>query len=330
MNRSTMDALRRASVPGLLAACALVLAACGTQVAPGGSGGSGSPSGTASPRASVDSLDAAKAAWAASAASTGEYQLTITQQCFCAGATLTVSVKGGKVVDETATTPDGSTAIPPGVLEGFPRTVEDLHGVIAGASDAFSSTVTYDRLGVPLRIFIDPIENAIDDENGYTVTFASGSESREPVAGSGTWTQRDLPAGTSFPSDLPGQGAAQAVVVRSGGAATLYLGLWGSGSCPQVPTTLSFADATPGSERMGPLIRAYVDVDDTTPADVACTADYGPTVYAAEIPAAVADQLAQPESHLVSESASLLLVIEAVSGSEGSTRASSYAVDAAL
>lgn len=330
MNRSTVDVLRRASLPGLLAAGALVLAACGTQVAPGGSGGSGSPSGSATPRASVDSLDAARAAWAASSASAGEYQLTITQQCFCAGVTLTVSVMDGAVVDETATTPDGSGTVPKAVLVGLPRTVEDLHGVIAGAADAFSTTVTYDRLGVPLRIFIDPIENAIDDENGYSVTFTSGSESRDPVAGSGTWTQKDLPAGTSFPSDLPGQGGAQAVVVRSGGAATLYLGLWGSGSCPQVPTTLSFADATPGSERMGPLIRAYVDVDDTTPDGQACTADYGPTVYAAAIPAAVADQLAQPDSHLVSETASLLLVVEAVSGGGGGTRTSSYAVDAAL
>jgi hypothetical protein len=329
MNRSPMSALRRAALPGLLAAGALVLAACGTQTAPGGSGGSGTPSGPPSPQV-VDSLDSARAAWAASSASSGEYQLTITQQCFCPGIVLTVSVEDGKVVDESATTPDGSGTVPKAALEGLPRTVEDLHGVIAGAKDAFSSTVTYDRLGVPLRIFIDPIENAIDDEQGYAVSFTSGSESREPVAGSGTWAPNDLPAGASFPSDFPGQGAAQAVVVRSDGTATLYLGLWGSSSCPQVPTTLTFAEPTPGSERMGPMIRAYVDVDDTTPADVACTADYGPTVYAAEIPAAVADQLARPDSTTVGDGASLLLVVEAVSGSAGATRTSSYAVDAAL
>jgi hypothetical protein len=311
----------------LLAAAALVLAACGTETAPGGSG---DPSGTASPRTPVDSLDAAKTAWAASAASAGEYQLTITQQCFCPGITLTVSVKDGKVVDETATTSDGSGVVAPAMLEGFARTVEDLHGVIEGASDAFSSTVAYDRLGVPLRIFIDPIENAIDDEQGYSVTFSSGSESRDPAAGSGTWAPKDLPAGTAFPSDLPGQGSAQAVVVRSGDAATLYLGLWGSGSCPQVPTTLTFTDATEGSVRQGPLIRAYVDVDDTTPVDQACTEDYGPTVYAAELPAEVADQLATPGSTAMGEGASLQLVVEAVSGTAGSTRVSSYAVDAAL
>lgn len=120
------------------------------------------------------------------------------------------------------------------------------------------------------------------------------------------------------------------MVVRSGGTATLYLGLWGSGSCPQVPTTLSFGEASEGSVRSAPLIRAYVDVDDTTPADVACTADYGPTVYAAEIPAAVADQLARPDGTTVGDGASLLLVVEAVSGGVGGTRTSSYAVDAAL
>ena len=331
MTRSPMLALRRAALPGLVAASALVLAACGTQTAPGGSGSPGGGSGSPTAPAAVDSLDAARAAWSASALRTGEYQLTITQQCFCQGATLTTTVKAGKVVDETATTPDGTGTPAPAVLETFPRTVDDLHRVIADASDAYSTTVTYDRRGVPLRIFIDPIENAIDDENGYTVTF-SGAEEREPAAGSGTWTQADLPAGAAFPIDFPGpgQGPAQAVLVRSGSTTTLYLGLWGSGSCPQVPTTLAFGEATEPTQRMGGVIRADVDVDDTTPADLACTADFGPTVYRADIPADVAEQLAQPDATTLASGATLLLVVDAVSGSPGSTRTQSYAVDVAL
>lgn len=329
MTRSPLIALRRAALPGLVAASALVLAACGTQTAPGGSG---SPTpGSPTARAAVDSLDAARAAWTASGVRTGDYQLTITQQCFCQGVVMTTTVSGGKVVDETATTPDGNGTPAAAILAGFPRTVEDLHGVVAGAADAYSTTVTYDRRGVPLRIFIDPIENAIDDENGYTVTF-SGTEDREPVAGSGTWTQGDLPAGAAFPIDIPGsgQGPGQAVIVRTGSTTTLYLGLWGSGSCPQVPTTLTFGEASEPTQRMSAVIRAEVDVDDTTPADVACTADYGPTVYRAVVPPEVADQLAQPDSTSLAAGATLLLVVDAVAGSPGSTRTQSYAVDVAL
>jgi len=327
MTRSPLAALRRAALPGLVVASALVLAACGTQTAPGGPGGSGS----STPRAAVDSLDAARAAWTASAASTGEYRLTITQQCFCQGVVMTTTVKGGKVVDETATTPDGTGVPAAAVLETFPRTVEDLHGVVAGAADAHSTTVTYDGRGVPLRIYIDPIENAIDDESGYVVTF-SGIDGREPVAASGVWTPADLPAGTSFPGDFPasGQGPAQAVLVRSGATTTLYLGLWGSGSCPQVPTTLSFGEASEPTERMAGVIRADVDVDDTTPADTACTADFGPTVYRAVVPPEIADQLAQPDSTSLAAGASLLLVVDAVSGTPGDARTQSYAVDVAL
>ncbi|MGD9955418.1 MAG: DUF6174 domain-containing protein [Candidatus Nanopelagicales bacterium] len=331
MTRSPMSALRRAALPGLVAASALVLGACGTQTAPGGSGGPGGGSGSPTPAAAIDSLDAARAAWSASGLRTGEYQLTITQQCFCQGVSMTSIVKDGRVVDETATTPDGTGTPAPAVVEGFPRTVENLQGVIAGASDAFSTTVTYDRRGVPLRIFIDPIENAIDDESGYVVTL-SGVEDREPAAGSGVWTPADLPAGTAFPSDIPGaaQGPGQAVLVRTGTTTHLYLGLWGSGSCPQVPTTLTFGGASEPTQRMAGVIRADVDVDDTTPADQACTADFGPTVYRAEVPAAVAEQLAQPDATSLAAGATLLLVVDAVTGSPGSIRTQSYAVDVAL
>ncbi|MFC6238501.1 DUF6174 domain-containing protein [Longivirga aurantiaca] len=328
MTRSPLTALRRpglrrAAVPALLAG-ALVLAGCGTQVA--GPGGSGSPtSPVPSAPATVTTLDAARAAWSSSPASTGEYQLTIVQQCFCPGISLTVVVKDGKVVEETATSTDNSGgAVAPTLLEGFPRTVEDLHGVVAGSADAASSTVTYDRRGVPLRIWIDQIENAADDEHGYSVTFATASEDLPAPDASSTWAVADPPAGASFPADFPqpGQGNAQAMVVTAAGGSQVYLGLWGSGSCPDVPTSLRIVGTTLATGRQPAVVTAVVDVDATVPPATACTDDYGPTVYAADLPADVAAELGGAAG------ARLVLVLEVVTGIDGDTGSASYAVDA--
>lgn len=313
--------LRRAAMPALLAG-ALVLAGCGTQVA--GPGSSGSPSSAApSAPAAVTTLDAARAAWTSSPASTGEYQLTIVQQCFCPGISLTVVVKNGTVVEETATSTDNTGGtVAPTLLEGFPRTVEDLHGIVAASADAASSSVTYDRRGVPLRIWIDQIENAVDDERGYAVSFASASEDLPAPNGSGTWSAADPPSDASFPADFPqpGQGNAQAVVAPSDGR--VYLGLWGSGSCPDVPTSLRVVSTTPATGQQGAVVTAVVDVDATVPADTACTADYGPTTYSAELPADLAAELDGADG------TRLVLVLEVVTGVDGDTGSSSFAVDA--
>ena len=322
MTRSPISTLRRAALPVVLVG-ALALAGCGTQTAPGGSSGPTTPApGTPAP---VTTLDGARAAWAASPASTGEYQLTILRQCFCPGISLTVMVKGGKVVQETATsTDDTGSSVAPALLEGLPRTVEDLHAVVAGAADAASSTVTYDRRGVPLRIWIDAIENAVDDENGYSVTFSSADEDLVAPAGSQTWTAADLPTGVRFPADFPGQGNAQAIVIPGASGARLYLGLWGSGSCPDVPTSLRVIGTTPANGMQGAVVTAVVDVDATVPADTACTEDYGPTSYSAELPADVAAEL---EGSSTVAGARLVLVLEAVTGVDGDTGSSSYALD---
>lgn len=325
MTRSPLGALRRAALPVLLVG-ALALAGCGTETAPGGPGGSGGPASPApSGPAAVTTLDAAKAAWAQSPASDGEYQLTIVQQCFCPGIALTVVVKDGKVVEETATSTDNSGgAVAPTLLEGFPRTVEDLHAVVAASADAASSTVTYDRRGVPLRIWIDQIENAVDDEHGYSVTFASASEDPAAPTGSGPWTADEPPSGTSFPAAMPqpGQGNAQAAYDASGDGARVYLRLWGSGSCPDVPTSLRIVGTTPATGQQSAVVTAVVDVDATVPPDTACTADYGPTTYSAELPADLAAELdGAPGTRLV-------LVLEVVTGVDGDTGSASYAVDA--
>ncbi len=340
MTRSPLTALRpaavrRAALPALLVSGALLLSACGTQTGPGGSGGTGTPSPSAP--AAITSLAAAQAAWAAYAGRTGEYRLMIVPSCFCRRIGLDVTVKGGKAVAQTPIDVDntGGAATDP-VLEGFPRTVEDLHTVIADAKDAASISVTYDSRGVPLRIYIDAIANAADDEMGYTVSFSSATDGATTPADDGSWKPSSLPSGVAWPADMPmpAQGSGQAAVVRRGTGASLVLGLWGSSSCPQVPRTLRLEPATEPSGRAAAVIRAVVEVDDTQPADTACTADLGPTVYAAELPADVAKALTAPDpaadstSAVVGSVTVLQVVVETVTGAPGATGSSSYALDA--
>lgn len=323
-------AVRRAALPALLVSGALLLSACGTQTGPGGSGGS-----PTSP-AAVTSLDGAKAAWAAYAGRTGEYRLLIVPSCFCARVGLDVTVKGGKPVAQTPVDVDNTGGATAPVLEGFPRTVEDLHQVIADAKDAASIAVTYDSHGVPLRIFIDAIANAADDEMGYTVAFSSATDGGPAPADDGSWKPSSLPSGTAWPADMPmpGQGSGQAALVRRGTGATLVLGLWGSSSCPQVPRTLRLEPATAPAGRQASVIRAIVEVDDTQPADTACTADLGPTVYAAALPSDVAAALTSPDptadaaSAVIEPATVLQVVVETVTGSPGQTGTTSYALDA--
>ncbi len=340
MTRSPLRALRPAAVrgralPALLVSGALLLSACGTQTGPGGSGGSGTPS--PSTPASITSLDAARAAWAAYAGRTGEYRLMIVPSCFCRRIGLDVTVKDGKPVEQTPVDVDntGGGATDP-VLAGFPRTVEDLHTVIADAKDAASVSVTYDSRGVPLRIYIDAIANAADDEMGYTVAFSSASDGGAAPADDGTWKPSSLPSGAAWPADMPvpGQGSGQAAVVRRGTGASLVLGLWGSSSCPQAPRTLRLEPATEPAGLGSSIIRAVVQVDDTQPADTACTDDFGPTTYAAELPADVAAALATPDpaadstSALIRSATTLQVVVETVTGTPGATGSTSYALDA--
>jgi hypothetical protein len=338
MTRSPLTALRpasvsRAALPALLVSGALLLSACGTQTGPGGSGGSPSPT----TPAAITSLDAAKAAWTAYAGRTGEYRLMIVPSCFCRRIGLDVTVKDGKPVAQTPVDVDntGGAATDP-VLDGFPRTVEDLHRVIADAKDAASISVTYDSRGVPLRIYIDAIANAADDEMGYTVSFSSATDGGTAPADDGSWKQSSLPSGAVWPADMPipGQGSGQAAVVRRGTGASLVLGLWGSSSCPQVPKTLRLEPATEPSGPQSSVIRAVVEVDDTQPADTACTADLGPTVYAAELPADVAAALTAPDPAadsavaVVGSVTVLQVVVETVTGAPGATGSTSYALDA--
>lgn len=268
-----------------LAATALLLSACGTQTAGGGPSTPGGGSGTG--QAPVGTLEDARAAWAASGASTGEYRIQLLRSCFCLPVLVDATVRAGDVVDSTATSPEqlggNGAEVPAEQLVGLPSTVEDLHALIEKETpEAHSLTVTYDSQGVPVSLWVDPIENAVDDEYGYTVAFSSADVDVEAPADDGAWRQADLPAGATWPVDLPWLGNAQALVTTAGGASTVHLGLWGSSSCPDVPRAITWLS---GSGDAGPgTVQAIVDVDATQPADTACTADYGPTTYATDVP----------------------------------------------
>lgn len=269
-----------------LAAAALLLAACGSETGgPGGGSGGGS---SAPPR--IVTLDEARAAWAGTGASTGEYTLQVVRSCFCAPVMLTSTVRGGKAVEVSGTSPAelGGTGgeADDQLLVGIPRTVAELHDALAKAqTDAHLVAVTYDSQGVPVSVWVDPIENAVDDEYGYDVVFSSRDVDASPADDDGSWRTAPLPSGTSFPTDMPWRGSAQAVLATSGGTTSLHLGLWGSSSCPQVPRTLTWLPSGSGE---GPgTVQAVVRVDATQPPDTACTEDYGPTTYVAAVPADV-------------------------------------------
>ncbi len=292
-----------------LAALTLLLAACGTAVdGPGAGPSSPSASRPAASKPSTPStpgraalpasLDEARAAWKASPAAT-DYRLRVTRTCFCPAAVVTSTVTRGKVTASDVEAPDGGKGSgSPGVEKDHPRTVEDLFALIA-RYDPERLEVTYSPQGVPLSVAADPVPGAVDDEFTYTVVFQATAGGTR-AADDGSWSKTRLPRGLSWPADASdgGPAGAQALVQRQGGTVRVYLGLWGSSSCPAVPLTLRpagleerpVAPARPGV-RQRPEDRAMtvaVDVDATVPAGRMCTEDYGPTVYVATLPASLA------------------------------------------
>jgi hypothetical protein len=99
-----------------------------------------------------------------------DYALTVTLTCFCPGLKYSTMVLDGSAVDFT---PARGSDMSAWTRSYEPRTVEELYRLI----DRFSKTadsvdVTYNELGVPVRIAIDREQNAIDDELAYRVRFA--------------------------------------------------------------------------------------------------------------------------------------------------------------
>lgn len=303
-----------------LAAAVTLLAACGAPSAgnPGaGNPGAGTP-GAGTPGASTPSptapsavrpgplpttLREARAAWKATAAAK-DYTLQVEQSCFCPAVRVTSTVTAGRVTDSEVEPLGGKRARSAAASDGRrARTVEDLFALIE-RYDAERVQVTYSAQGVPLSVVGDPVPDAVDDEFTYTVLFRASAGGTRPDADR-SWSKTRLPAGLSWPTSAAdgGPAGAQALITRKGGAARVYLALWGSSSCPAVPLTLRPAGvrerpSTPARPKE-PVVTVGVDVDATTPAGRACTEDYGPTVYVATLPASLASAGTLPNLQLV-------------------------------
>jgi hypothetical protein len=299
-----------------MAAVTLLVAGCGTAVGDPRGAGAAAP-GAASPTASRSgppaplptSLAEARAAWKASAAAT-DYRLRVQRTCFCPAVSVTSTVTRGKVTaSEVEATNGRAKQSAAGSEKDYPHTVEDLFALIE-RYDAERLSVTYSPQGVPLSVVADPNPGAIDDEFTYTVVFQATAGGTR-VDDDRSWSKAQLPRGLSWPASASdgGPAGAQALVTRQGGAVRVYLGLWGSSSCPAAPVTLRPADvgeqpgapARPGvrqrpAER---VVTVAVDVDATVPADRMCTEDYGPTVYVATLPASLARAGTLPNLRLV-------------------------------
>ena len=293
--------MRRARAPLALAALGLLLttSACGTET-PDGSGGSGSPSPT-SVAGLPASLDEARTRW--TDADITDYRLVVTTQCFCAPVTVDVAVTDGVPGTPQVSAADPSMGEPPpGSADAVPQTVPALLDVVADAEDAATLEVTYDRRGVPLRIWIDRSEQMADEEIGYSVVLVA--DDGEPPTGASVWSEEPWPVVADDPLDLPPMASPARATYADG---RLHLAFWGSGSCPVRPVTLDPVE-TP-TARAGQRT-VLVTADDTQPPDTACTEDLRPTAYAAEL-AGGAD----------------LVVVEVATGSREDPGLTSYAVD---
>ena len=117
-------------------------------------------------------LEAAEARWAE--AGIDDYTLTVHYACFCLRertGPFEVTVSGGVVVEIRF---DGEVIEPtPGLTPVDVFTVEGLFAEIRDNAGADRLTVEYDDIGVPIRIDIDQIERAVDDELTITVSYST-------------------------------------------------------------------------------------------------------------------------------------------------------------
>ncbi len=118
-------------------------------------------------------LESARARWAAS--QPNAYEMTVRTSCFCIeNRPVIVAVRAGVV--ESRRYADTGLAIDPRFASSFPA-VEGLFAVVddAVARKAALLDVQYDAVrGFPVRISIDYISNALDDEITYLVSDFKG------------------------------------------------------------------------------------------------------------------------------------------------------------
>ena len=145
----------------------LVVTACTSPTTTPQPSPSATPSGT--PSGEIDALDEARAVWATSGI--GDYDFTITRQCFCLETWIgpfAVRVRDG--VSTVTRLSDGSE-VEPMILEQLPLSAEELFQFAEERQEQASFRVTYDQAtGLPLSIWSDPIPEAADDELGVEVS----------------------------------------------------------------------------------------------------------------------------------------------------------------
>ena len=145
----------------------LVVTACTSPTTTPQPSPSATPSGT--PSGEIDALDEARAVWAASGI--GDYDFTITRQCFCLETWVgpfAVRVRDG--VSVVTRVSDGSE-VDPLILDQLPISAEELFQFAEERQEQASFRVTYDQAtGLPLSIWSDPIPEAADDELGIEVS----------------------------------------------------------------------------------------------------------------------------------------------------------------
>ncbi len=141
----------------LLASAAVALAACST-----------APPATVGPTGPiVDRVTAQRTVWTNQ--QVRSYTFTIERQCFCPE-----EYRGPfnvVVVESAATlvTYQGGVAKADS-LANLPKTMEAAFDLIVANAASEPDVVYDDRFGFPLRIALDPMKNAIDDEVTYVIS----------------------------------------------------------------------------------------------------------------------------------------------------------------
>jgi hypothetical protein len=148
----------------MLRACVAALVAAGCELAPVASVEVQTPGVPAGVSAGL--LGQARHAWAGQGIAS--YRLTISYFCECPTGVYELTIVDG----ELAKVVSGHKTVDPARVEGFPTTVEAMFvQAEAALRRGGSIEATYDPLtGVPLKMFLDPIPNAIDDELSIEVS----------------------------------------------------------------------------------------------------------------------------------------------------------------
>ncbi|MGH7507018.1 MAG: DUF6174 domain-containing protein [Longimicrobiales bacterium] len=114
-------------------------------------------------------LEDARERWAAAAID--NYTFVLQRSCFCAGGNEPVRIVVRDGVPASYTVVETGDPLPQEWREAYP-TVEELFDIIEDAiEDADEIVVSYDSArGYPVRVDIDYIGRAIDDEMGYIIS----------------------------------------------------------------------------------------------------------------------------------------------------------------